>query len=253
MDDSALIKKRLADLAKKSFGCNCYTFTDFLGLQELAAYYETEKEIRYASPAIFGGYTSAERAVIRFGNPEDLGYEEPYPIVLLKISPAQEKFADELTHRDFLGALMNLGVERSVIGDIIVTGRSAYVFCLDRISGFICSELCTVKHTTVHTEITGFDELPDSGAGQCCLKKLQVQSERTDAVTAHLMNLSRSAVLEYFRQGRIFVNGRMTDNAGYLLKKGDKVTVRGFGRYTFMGTESVSRKGKLNVTVEMAR
>ena len=58
--------------------------------------------------------------MVRFGSPDSLGYDEAFPIVLLHISPVQKKFSDTLTHRDFLGSVIGLGIERTKLGDIIV-------------------------------------------------------------------------------------------------------------------------------------
>lgn len=249
MNDSELIKKRLAELAEKSFRGNCFTFTDFLGLMEQTEYYKLEKTLYYAHPVLSGGYEGAERVMVRFGNPEELGYEEEWPMALIKISPAAERFADELSHRDFLGALMNMGIERSVLGDIVPAGKGAFIFCLDRIADYICESLVSVKHTTVHAERVALSAFENGKGQEVSEKRLQVQSERIDAVAAHVMNISRSAVLEYFRQQKVFVNGRLTENTSYMLKTGDAVTVRGFGRFTFAGIEGTSRKGKLNIIV----
>jgi RNA-binding protein YlmH len=101
---------RLTELADRSYRTGIFTFTDFLSMAELAAYYEQEGELQYASPSLFGGCEQAERQMIRFGGPEEIGYDQPFPISALAIRPLQAKFADDLTHRDFLGALMNLGI-----------------------------------------------------------------------------------------------------------------------------------------------
>lgn len=249
MNEDDLIKKRLGELAEKSFKSNCFSYTDFLGMSELAVFYENERALKYACPNVFGGHEGFERGIVRFGNPDEFGYEEPWPVALIKISPAAEKFADDLGHRDFLGALMSMGVERSVIGDIVVDGKCAYVFCLDRIADFLCDGLISVRHTTVHAEKTEISEVPVFKENAAAEKRIQVSSERIDAVIAHVLNISRSASLELFRQQKVFVNGRVMENTSYLLKNEDAVTVRGFGRFRFDGVESVSRKGKLNVII----
>ena len=100
-------------------------------MAELSSFYEEKRSLEYAKPTVFGGTEASERAVVRFGDPEAFGYEEDFPIDILAIVPLADKFADDLTHRDFLGALMSLGIERSLLGDIIVTGKKAYLFCLN--------------------------------------------------------------------------------------------------------------------------
>ena len=112
------IRNRLRELAEKSFHQNMFTFTGFLGLSEQDIFWRMEPELRYAGYELSGGIAGADRQMIRFGNAEELGYEVPFPIVCIHVKPVIAKFADKLSHRDFLGALMNLGIERSVVGDI---------------------------------------------------------------------------------------------------------------------------------------
>lgn len=80
---------------------------------------------RPRSVPAYGGFDGAERVMVAFGpapEPAD------YPITCLHIAPKQEKFAEELTHRDYLGTLMGLGLERRVLGDILPCGKGAYLF-----------------------------------------------------------------------------------------------------------------------------
>ena len=95
-----------------------------------------------------GGYHGAERQMIAF-YPTDLGFYWEYPICCLKIEPKAVKFSEALTHRDYLGTILGLGVERSVIGDILVKEHGAWVFCHNKIADFIMKNLCRVRHTTV--------------------------------------------------------------------------------------------------------
>ena len=250
MEDTELIKKRLSELADRSYSKGQFTFTQFLNMAELSVYYEIGKTLNYAKPSVYGGYEGAERAVVRFGNPEELGYEEAFPIDLLEISPVAEKFADDLTHRDFLGALMNLGIERELLGDIIVTGKKAYLFCMSHITGFLTENLTCVKHTNVSVMKKDPGEITSFYHGFENEKQIQVQSERCDAVIAKVYNLSRSEAMEYFRQKKVFVNGRINENTSLMLKEGDCVTLRGYGRFRLKTKGGLTRKGRLNLIIE---
>lgn len=75
-----------------------------------------------------GGVDGCERQILRFGDEESLGYDAGFPICCIEIKPLIEKFADALTHRDYLGALMHLGIERSTLGDIMIRDKTAYLF-----------------------------------------------------------------------------------------------------------------------------
>ena len=241
------LKKRLLELADRSYNQGIYTFTSFLGLSEQQAFYEIQREVAYAGFDMEGGSPMCERRIIRFGSPELLGYEEPYPILCLKIEPPVPKFAEHLTHRDFLGAIMNLGIERSTVGDIFVQDKAASVFCQAGIAPYLAEQLTQVRHTQVRCAVTeALEELRAPVLGKM---SLSVSSARIDAVIAKLYNLPRSQSLELFRAGRVYVNGRLTENNSYALKEGDGVTARGFGRFFYEGEQGETRKGRIRVGV----
>ena len=247
MEADELLKKRITELAEKAYQNNIYTFSSFLGMSELSDYYGMKRELSFVPGEVFGGYDGAERCMIRFGSEELFGYEEGFPIACLKIRPLMQKFADDLGHRDFLGALMNLGIERSTLGDIILKDNVGYLFCTETIAPFIIENLTKVKHTSVLCEET--TELPPIGKEDLSEVKIQIPSERIDSVVAKVYHFSRSESVEYFRQKKIFVNGRLCENNSYFLKPADVVTVRGCGKFIFEGAAGLSKKGKLNATV----
>ena len=85
----------------------------------------------------FGGYALAERQMAAF-IPDALFFSAGLSHLLHPDPPAAEKFAESLTHRDYLGAILNLGIERSKIGDILVDGKTAHVFCHETWRRFSC-------------------------------------------------------------------------------------------------------------------
>ena len=123
--DTFLIE-HLADLAKRAQARNIFTFSGFLSPDEQAKLLEKKREL---SPfTLFGGTIGTERNMARFGSVQALGYEESFPIVCVKIEPVNPRFAEKLTHRDYLGSIMGLGIERSGVGDIIARQTEAYLF-----------------------------------------------------------------------------------------------------------------------------
>lgn len=241
------LKNRLHDLSDKSFRQGVFTFTGFLGLSDQDVFWQEEPKLRYAGYCLSGGFESADRVMIRFGNGQELGYEMDFPISCIHIRPNAQKFADELSHRDFLGALMNLGIERSAIGDIKVGEKQAYLFCMDSIAEFICENLRQVKHTHVQCAVTR--EHGDVPREDPVPVNIQVQSLRADAVLAKVYNLSREKSLELFRAGKVYVDGRLCENNSRQLKSGDTVNARGYGKFLLKGEFRVTRKGKLAVDV----
>lgn len=245
------MRNRFRELADKSFSQNMFTFTGFLGLFEQDVFWRFEREFSHAGYVLFGGAEGAERKLVRFGNAGEFGYEIAFPIVCLHVRPLAAKFADELSHRDFLGALMNLGVERSTIGDIRVGDKEAYLFCLESVAEFLCEELTQVKHT--HVKCERVEEAAKVPEEEPELLTVQTASMRVDAVIAKVYHKSREACLELFRAQKVYVNGRLCDNNSRLLKAGETVNARGYGKFSIVGEPHNTKKGKLAVEVAVYR
>jgi len=244
-DDEKLFINRILDLAKASFTQNRYTFSNFLTLDEQALVDSIASEISYLPHEMFGGHECCERQMIRFGSKEFLGYEEEYPIVTLCIEPLIDKFSDDLGHRDYLGAIMNLGIKRNVVGDIIVKGKKAYVFCLDEIADYICSEITRIRHTSVMVKKV-------SGPVADLERRLEelevlVSSPRLDALVAALTKKSRSQTAELFREKKVLLNNRICENNSYSLKSGNSFSIRGYGKYIYMEEGGRTRKDRVYV------
>lgn len=247
MSDATMQSQRFKELANRSYNNNQYTFTSFLSMAELAEFYEMERELAFACPKVYGGCEIAERKMIRFGKEEDLGYVEDFPIVAVIIKPLISKFSDELNHRDFLGALMNLGIKRETLGDIFVRNNQACLFCTEAMSEYITKNLTRIKHTSVNAQIA--DDVSDITAPVLEEKIVQIQSERIDAVVAKVYNISRQDSLEMFPKGLVYINGRLCTENAKQLKCDDVVSVRGMGKFTFSEIVNTSKKGKLNCRV----
>ncbi len=245
--EDELLKKRFAELAKRSYQNNMYTFTGFLNVNEQALFFEIEKELSYAGCTLWGGTPNSERQMLRFGSPDNLGYEEEFPIACVSVKPLMQKFADNLSHRDFLGSLMNLGIERSVLGDIYVKDKGAYILCDSAMAAYIADNLGRVKHTSMICTVS--EEMPQEILPTLQELELIVSSDRADAVISKAYQLSRSQSLELFRGKKIFVNGRQYENNSGILKPEDIVSVRGFGKFVYQGFIQETKKGRMKVQI----
>lgn len=230
-EEDKVFLNRIKDLANISYTQNRYSFSNFLSVDEQALIDTIRSEIKHVDYEFFGGSECVERQVLRFGSVESLGYEEDYPITILCIEPLIEKFSDDLSHRDYLGSIMNLGIKRNVIGDIVIKGKKAYVFCLNEIADYIISEITRIKHTSVKiTKV--FSDIPD-------LKKeledfdILVSSPRFDAIVAAICKLSRGKTIELFREKKVLHNNRICENNSMLLKPDSTFSIRGYGKYIY--------------------
>ena len=113
--EEELLVKRIQDLAKIADLKCMTTFSDFLNLNEQNIFHSLQKEL-YTTAKLSGGYEQAERQMVAF-HPDALAFTWEYPIDCLRIEPKALKFSEELSHRDYLGALLNLGVDRSALSN----------------------------------------------------------------------------------------------------------------------------------------
>lgn len=210
--------------------------TDFMTVSEQSAL----RTLRLPLPcAFFGGYEGAERVIAVFGEEAD---PQSY-VACIGIRPKQQKFADELTHRDFLGALMNLGVKRETMGDILVVENAGYLFCLADMADFILQNLDRVKRTAVNC---AYAQAP-AGTAEPEPVSLVVASLRADALLSAAFHLSREQSKSAVSEGRLFINGKQSFSASADLKEGDILSLRGVGRVAYLGPERATRRGKLRV------
>ncbi|MBQ9871148.1 MAG: hypothetical protein IJM27_04380 [Eubacterium sp.] len=248
-EDENMIRHRLSELAERAYSGNRYLYTDFLGMSELAVYHAMEQELSFVPSETFGGTDACERRIVRFGSEELFGYPEEYPIRLLKVEAVQEKFADTLTHRDFLGSVLGLGLEREKIGDIFLRDNAGYMFVHEGVSDYIRENLTFVKHTKVR--VLELSDVPEELAPKLRVETLVVSGNRIDSILARLYHLSRGEAQQMVQGEYIFVNGRAVTQTSKALKEGDVVSVRHHGRFRFAGEGSRTKKDRLNVKVEV--
>lgn len=243
-DENEKMKKRFFELADRAATRRATVCSDFLTLDEQNLLHN----LSFSVPlTLDGGFDCAERRVACFGEPFE--NEHTSAISCIEIKPVAPKFADTLSHRDFLGTLMGLGIKRETIGDIIIYENTGYVFCLEKIAGYIVENVDRIKHTSVKSLIV--QSPPVQSVAQPTEQIIIVASERLDALVAAVYKLSRSSAQELFEQQKIFINGKMTVNSSYSAKDDDIISVRGVGRFIFCGTAGETKKSRLKIKVRI--
>ena len=233
MDGRELIRTRLTDLDRMAYERGILRCSGFLSYAEQSEYHQMDRSGMFRTSVHFldGGY-------------EDAAASE---IAAIKASAVNDRFADELTHRDYLGALMNLGIERDCIGDILTEGSSCIFFCSMEMADYITENLLRVKHTSVRCSKADRNALNIRQE----LEELQVNvaSERIDAVIAALYRISRQKAAQLIEAEHVFINGIAVTSAGKQMKEGDRISVRGHGKFIYDGVGGSSRKGRLYVSL----
>ena len=238
-------EKRFAELAQRSWNRGIPCYTDFLDLNEQTVLSRMKKSLPPVSLILFGGAEGCERVMAGFGTES----REDFPIACLHMIPAGLRFAEAPGHRDVLGALMSLGFERSLLGDIILRETEAWIFCAERIASFIEENLLSVRKTSVRCERT--DRLPEGSLYRTRRLVIQVASQRMDALVAHGFHLSRGEAQSLFPAGKVFLDGAACPRPDAEPREGQIVSVRGLGRFRFQGAEGQSKKGKWNTVIEI--
>lgn len=246
MEADDLIKKRLNELYARSTSRSCYTHSDFLSLSGQSLVDNTA--IASGECTLCGGYEGAERRIAFFGSGKSCGYTQSPPISCIKIEPKGAAFADDLTHRDFLGALMSLGIKRETLGDIVILDNCGYLFCLDTIAGYITENLVKSRHTALKcSEIA----LPDFSPYLPEETTINVASERVNALIASVFELSRTGSQDLIAANAVFIDGRQVQSGSLVPKDGTIISVRGKGRFLYGGILRQTKKGRLCARVRI--
>lgn len=250
--------RHMAELSKQAMYRNQSVYSNFLSLNEQNLFLSSLKDFERIPYSVYGGAEGAERVVVCFhGELEGMKVSSPdvtntsyfdafaYPVSCIKVVPANVKFAEQLTHRDYLGAILNLGIDRSLTGDIIINDKECYIFCLDKVAEFISQSLDKVKHTNIKTEIL-------SGNAPEIKREYReilgtVSSVRLDSIIALGFNTSRNSILPLISSGKVFVNGRENLSNSYALKEGDIISVRGHGKLRYESEGNMTKKGRISV------
>ena len=246
--EDRVLKKRFEEQANRAYRTNCYVTTAFLNEMEQDVLLSGEWD--YATKVrLDGGNPLCERKVAIFGDADAFGYEPMLPFVLLRITPVARKFAEQLSHRDVLGAVMNLGIERSTVGDIFVQDKEVYLFCLEQMAEFIADNLTRIRHTVVKMERVPMEEAASLALAEATAEQVLVSSLRLDAVIAAVYHMSRQESQQYIRDRKVAISGRINENNSGILKDNVMITVRGKGRFFYETVAYETKKGKYQLNI----
>lgn len=236
------LKHRLEELAQRAARRGRPMCTAFLTPPEARLAQAMGKQA--GVEAVFSaGYPEGERQVCCFC-PED---EEPcFDLRCLRMDwPAR---VTGPSHRDVLGALMALGMDRSQMGDLLVWPDHALLFCLPALARLAQEQLAQAG--SVMISLTLLEEIPEI-ADRADYEELRdtVASLRLDNVLASGMGTSRGKTLEWISQGRVMVNHEPEQHADRRMQEGDLISIRGFGRIKIVEVGQPTRKGRLPVAL----
>ena len=214
-----LVFRHLLDLAKLSFARDISVFSDFLNNREVAILKRQVADLPLGRFFLYGGIEDAERVMVCFPASYEDREDIKFPIECVEITIKSVKYENNsLTHRDFLGAILGLGIERKLIGDIFTESENgsivkAFVFCKDKITDFLISELRQIGRCNVSAERTSADEVMVSRRIED--KYGTVPSLRLDVIIGEALNLSRTKVKALIDGDKVAVNSAASSSSHY--------------------------------------
>lgn len=247
-DDERYLYARISDLAALSRKTGVPRFSRFLNERE-AMIAKSAAGSEHAKPVFYGGFDDACRTVCGFFEgtyAEEMSPEETRELFPVSSVTFTFRKFDKLSHRDFLGAILGTGLERSVLGDIFVSEERAVVFCLETALELVCG-LTKIGRAGVRTEkgITG--EIPRTK-----LETLDrtVSSLRLDRLVGACANISgeRSALL--IRSGLVSADFSVCPSVSCVVKEGTVISIRGYGRFRLAKIVGETKKGRVHVLLE---
>lgn len=167
-------------------------------------------------------------------------------IKCVEITPSDGK---PHTHRDYLGSVMALQIERAKLGDFIVTPKACYVFGQKTVLEYVAAELKNVAGTSCSVRFCAPENLPVQEKVSI-VKTETVSSLRLDNVIGTIFHLSRSQSAEMIENGLVRITGKICLKPEKSVRDGDVLSVRGKGRSTFLSHADGARKGRIRITFE---
>ncbi|MBR0277646.1 MAG: hypothetical protein IJQ50_04210 [Clostridia bacterium] len=244
-DEDKLVISKIIDTAEFAENKNCVKITGFLNGHQimLAKKCLSEYEAGYE---FYGGYEEFERGILLCYPSYYTPQKEDYPISIIY---ARAKNGARLSHRDYTGAVLNLGISRDKIGDIVVFDDGAYIVCISNIAEYIVNNINKVGKAGVELSVSDCAgiKVPPRKFKEI---KASVSSLRLDSLIAEALGMSRSEASSLITKGDVRVNWEVKCKNDFKPTEGDIFSVHGHGRILLYRIGGLSKKGRIFVTLK---
>ncbi len=243
--EEKLFISRTADMTRICSKICSPKFSAFLSEREQLL---AEKYLHYegfGNYMLWGGFENAQRKMLgvfpEFGKPD----AADFPLGILRFSWRE---CDSLSHRDFLGCLMSIGVARNQIGDIVCSEGRAYAVLTPQAAqqavflekaGRVGLKAAYADESDVIERNDKFSEISAA-----------VSSLRLDCIVGAATKLSREKAAALIRSGAVSVNHGTVQSVSDVLSEGDVLSVRGYGRYILAAVGDRTKRDRIHVTVK---
>ncbi len=236
------LARRILDYIEAALKHKTLQASDFLNPHEQKLACQLVNQFLELHYILDGGIEPSEQKIILIG-PDfmDLKGEE-------KVNLYKGSWSGTFSHRDILGSVLSLGVQRKKIGDIFFTEDAFYIAVKAELGNFLEFNLSKIKRNKISLEKVSSSEVsrPKPHYEQ---KDVTVSSERLDAVISEFYNLSRKQTAQLLQRERVKLNYCPETKASVLLNRKDLVSVRKKGRFIYDGILSKTKKGRYRVRI----
>ena len=181
---------------------------------------------------------------------KDYNLFEPYidseKVILYKnIKPKVTLFKivtkEKLRHQDIMGSIFSLNIKKEMFGDIIVDDKQYYFYILDSMKDYFLSYFRKVKNISVTLQELHLDYMKNYQR-KYLEKSIVVKSNRVDLISSKITGLSRNIIKEMIKNKEIIINYQVLSNSSYCFKENDVFSIRGYGKYKYLGVKEKTKK-----------
>lgn len=242
------LSAHISDLCRKSRGSGVPRFSSFLNEREAMIAGEAARAER-SCPVFYGGYDGAARTVCGFFEQtfaEDFDEIARNELFSVRAVTFSFRNCDRLSHRDFLGAVLGVGLKREAVGDIAVSEGNAVVFCLDAAAELVLG-ITKIGRTGVVAE---------NGVTKPIVKseplkiETTVSSMRLDCIVGACVNASRDKSASLIKSGLVSADFSVCLEVSSIVKENTVLSIRGYGRFRMSKIVGTTQKGRLRVVLE---
>lgn len=246
LEDRVLVSRLLDKVEQCRY--SSFVYSDFLSPYEVSVAKKVLDKVDDIFYSFTGGYEGAERTVALisrdFIDEENAIYNAP--LGFLRITPLAEK---ALSHRDYLGSLLGLGIKREKIGDILVGDLHADVILIDKLAEYVVYNLDKIGSAKIKCELVEPSEFTMPQKREKLITTT-VATLRADSVAAGGFGISRTKVLEYFKAQKVNVNWETVQNPSKQLSEGDVISIRGMGRIVLEKVKGTTKKDRTSIIIK---
>lgn len=227
------------DLLKKSLYSEFPVFSSFLDLRQQ----KVLSDVFQNRLTFFGGYSDSERKMGCFSTVDEI----EYPILCMFIDVP--KNAQQLTNSRILGSIMSLGIERNVIGDILILNDyHAVVYIKDDFRNYFEANLLKIGHDFCDLSFDAYFNF--NYQKDHIVISVLVSSLRLDCLVSSICHCSRDKAADLIKEGNVTLNFLTADKVSHKIFDGDIFSIRKYGKYKVLGLSKISKKGRLYLDIE---